>query len=142
MCTYSSPSQRTRRSKAVQKRSKALEQASQIALPSSSLIINTGNQAPDQSLPSQVLTPVLPSPLAGTPFQSGDDGSFLDAFLGDGTLGLGQEPSFWSQDLQVEGAAFFPLDHYECLNEFLGTGSSVSNSGKFVTFLGLFELFY
>jgi hypothetical protein len=40
-----------------------------------------------------------------------------------------QDLSLLSEDMQVEGAGFFPLDHYECLNEFLGTGSTTSGQG-------------
>jgi hypothetical protein len=70
---------------------------------------------------------MFPSPWLGASFQSGRDG-FLDAFLGDGTLGLGQEPSYWSEDLYAEGAGFFPLNHYDCLNDFFGLGTALDTS--------------
>jgi hypothetical protein len=41
---------------------------------------------------------------------------------------MSEELSFLSEDMQVEGAGFFPLDHYSCLDDFLGTGWSTSTS--------------
>jgi hypothetical protein len=41
---------------------------------------------------------------------------------------MSEELSFLSEDMQVEGAGFFPLDHYSCLDDFLETGWSTSAS--------------
>ncbi|KAE9370798.1 hypothetical protein N431DRAFT_379513 [Stipitochalara longipes BDJ] len=121
-CTYPDPSQRTRRSKGIQKRAKS-KQSSQATLQLTRAI--TENPALDLAR-SHELNPALLSPWTDAPFQNWNDGSFLDGFLGNGSLS--QELELLSNDMQVEGADFFPLDHYSCLNEFLRSESSTSDS--------------
>jgi hypothetical protein len=121
-CTYPDPSQRTR-SRDIQKRAKT-KLASQVPLPPAS--VNTKDQVSDRTIAGHELTPAPPSPWAGAAFKRGNDGSFLDAFLGDRSMS--EELSFLSEDMQVEGAGFFPLDHYSCLDDFLETGWSTSAS--------------
>ena len=119
-CSYPDPSQRTRQSRDIQKRARS-KRIPQVPLPPP--LNPTENPASDQAAPSHELIPARPSPWTGASFQTWNEESFTDSFLGNGSIS--HELEFLSEDLQVEGAGFFPLDHYSCLNEVLGTGTQV-----------------